>query len=83
MGSPDFFLYAKHFSVSLEIPSKDFRGQGSLVPGAREKRRSAWYTLFAHAFNLPKCGDSRLFSDSFVLCEVRVRTRYSILVRIL
>ena len=26
----------------------------SLVPGAREKRRSAWYTLFAHAFNLPK-----------------------------
>ena len=26
----------------------------SLVPGTREKRRSAWYTLFAHAFNLPK-----------------------------
>ena len=35
MGSPDFFLYAKHLSVSLEIPLKDFRGQGSpysLVP---------------------------------------------------
>ena len=29
MGSPDFFLYAKHLSVSLEIPLKDFRGQGS------------------------------------------------------
>ena len=26
----------------------------SLVPSAREKRRSGWYTLFAHAFNLPK-----------------------------
>ena len=25
MGSPDFFLYAKHLSVSLEIPLKDFR----------------------------------------------------------
>jgi len=24
----------------------------SLVPGAREKRRSAWYTLFAHALNI-------------------------------
>ena len=29
MGSPDFFLYAKHMSVSLEIPLKDFRGQYS------------------------------------------------------
>ena len=28
MGSPDYFLYAKHMSVSLEIPLKDFRGQG-------------------------------------------------------
>ena len=27
MGSPDYFLYAKHMSVSLEIPLKDFRGQ--------------------------------------------------------
>ena len=31
----------------------------------------------------PKCGDSGLFSDSSALCDVRVRTRYSILVRIL
>ena len=29
MGSPDFFLYAKHLSVFLEIPLKDFRVQGS------------------------------------------------------
>ena len=29
-----------------------------------------------------RCGDSGLFSDSSVLCDVRVRTRYSILVRI-
>ena len=28
MGSPDFFLYVKHLSVFLEIPLKDFRGQG-------------------------------------------------------
>ena len=26
--------------------------ESSLVPGAREKRRSAWYTLFAHAFKV-------------------------------
>ena len=31
----------------------------------------------------PKCGDSGLFSDSSALCDVRVRTRYSILVRIM
>ena len=31
----------------------------------------------------PRCGDSRLFSDSSVSCDVRVRTRYSKLVRIL
>jgi len=30
-----------------------------------------------------RCGDSGLFSDSSVLCDVRVWTRYSILVRIL
>ena len=56
----------------------------SLVPGACEKRKSAWYTLFVHVFNLPQdVGDSGLFSDSSVLCDVRVQTRYSILVRIL
>ena len=26
----------------------------SLVPGAREKWKSIWYTLFAHVFNLLK-----------------------------
>ena len=31
----------------------------------------------------PRCGESGLFSDSSVLCDVRVRTRYSILVRII
>ena len=31
----------------------------TLVLGAREKRRSAWYTLFAHAFNLPNVKKSR------------------------
>ena len=31
----------------------------------------------------PRCGDSGLFSDSSALCDVRVRTRCSILVRIL
>ena len=31
----------------------------------------------------PRCGDSGLFSDSSVLCDVRVWTRYSILIRIL
>ena len=31
----------------------------------------------------PRCGDSGLFSDSSALRDVRVRTRYSILVRIL
>ena len=31
----------------------------------------------------PRCGDSGLFSDSSVSCDVRVRTRYSKLVRIM
>ena len=31
----------------------------------------------------PRCGDSGLFSDSSVSCDVRVRTRYSKLVRII
>ena len=31
----------------------------------------------------PRYGDSGLFSDSSMLCDVRVRTRYSILVRII
>ena len=29
MGSPDFFLYAKHLSVSLEIPLKDLGVRGA------------------------------------------------------
>ena len=31
----------------------------------------------------PRCGESGLFSDSSVLCDVRARTRYSILVKII
>ena len=31
----------------------------------------------------PRCGDSRLFSNSSVLSDVRVWTQYSILVRII
>ena len=31
----------------------------------------------------PRCGDSGLFSDSSVPCDVRVRTRYSKLVTII
>ena len=31
----------------------------------------------------PRCGDSGLFSDSSVSCDVRVRTRYSKLIRII
>ena len=31
----------------------------------------------------PRCGDSGLFSDSSMSCDVRVRTRYSELVRII
>ena len=31
----------------------------------------------------PRCGDSGLFSDSSVSCDVRVRIRYSKLVRII
>ena len=31
----------------------------------------------------PRCGQSGLFSDSSVLCDIRVRTRYSMLVRII
>ena len=48
------------FNTSFSIGSKFTESVAqhmhffSLVPGAREKRRSAWYTLFAHAFNLPK-----------------------------
>ena len=30
------------------------RFRNSFVPGTHEKQRSAWYTLFVHAFNLPK-----------------------------
>ena len=41
-------------SCTEKVEGKGSKGGGSLVPGAREKRRSAWYTLFAHAFNLPK-----------------------------
>ena len=55
----------------------------SLVPGTHEKWRSACGT---HCLRMrlvsPRCGESGLFSDSSVLCDVRVRTRYSILVRI-
>jgi len=28
--------------------------QNSLVPGARGRRKSAWYTLFAHASKFPE-----------------------------
>ena len=55
----------------------------SLVPGACEKRRSAWYTHFLRMRLIsPRCGDSGLFSDSSMSCDVRVWTRYSKLVRI-
>ena len=49
----------------------------SLVPGARKKRRSACYTLFAHAFNLPKMWGLCAISDSFMSCDFRLRTRCS------
>ena len=33
-----------------------------LVPGVCEKRRNAWYTLFAHVFNLPQMWGVRAIS---------------------
>ena len=55
----------------------------SLVP-ARAKNGGAPGT---HCLRMrlisPRCGDSGLFSDSSVSCDVRVRTRYSKLVRII
>ena len=56
-------LYLISYSLSVQF---------SLVSGARKKRRSAWYTLFVHAFNLPKMWG--LFSDSSGLCDVRIQT---------
>ena len=46
----------------------------SLVPGAREKRKSACYALFAHAFNLPKMWGLRAIFNSFMSCDFRLRT---------
>ena len=51
---------------------------------ARAKNGEAHGTHYLHMCLIsPRCGDSGLFSDSSVLCDVRVRTWYSILVRIL
>ena len=46
-------LILRKFPSSPEKPGEPRMRKHSLVPGARKKRRSAWYTLFAHAFNLP------------------------------
>ena len=52
---------------------------------ARKTEKRLVHTPGTHVKRLisPRCGDSGLFSDSSALCDVRVRTRYSILVRIL
>ena len=55
----------------------------SLVPGAREKRRSAWTRCLRMRLISPKCGKSGLFSGSSVSCDARVQTRYSKFVRIM
>ena len=60
MGSPDFFLHTKHLSVSLEIPLKDFRGQGfrGFVPNKRGHRSVnrvrllLWATMAARTITL-------------------------------
>ena len=57
--------------------------KSSLVPGAREKKKSTWYTLLRMRLISPRCGHFEIFSDSSGLCDVRVWTQYSILVRIL
>ena len=55
----------------------------SLVPGACENRGApGTHCLHMHLIS-PRCGESGLFSDSSMLCDVRARTRYSILVRII
>ena len=53
----------------------------SLVPGAHEKREAPGTHCLRMRLISPRCGDSGLFLDSSVLCDVRVRTRYSKVVR--
>ena len=55
----------------------------SLVPCAREKREALGTHYLRMRLISPRCGDSRLFSDSSVSCDVRVRTRYSKFVKII
>ena len=59
------------------IVRKYYLSGHSLVPGARENRRNAWHTLFVQDVG------TRLFSNSSVSCDVRVRTQHSKLVRII
>ena len=49
-----FILTTLSTAVLSSLHSGGVVHSPSLVPSAREKRRSAWYTLFAHAFSLPR-----------------------------
>ena len=54
-NSPPLLYYAVCPGTSKQCWTRSsFTSKLSLVHSAREKRRSAWYTLFAHAFNLSK-----------------------------
>ena len=55
----------------------------SLVPIACKKRKAPGTHCLRMRLISPRCGDSGLFSDSSVSCDVRVRTRKSKLVRII
>ena len=63
------------FSVYQNLASSPACAKKGRAPGTH-------YTLCMSLIS-PRCGDSELFSDSSVLCDVRVWTQYSILVRIL
>ena len=55
----------------------------TLIPSAHENGEAPGTHCLRMRLISPRCGDSGLFSDSSVLCDVRVRTRYNVLVRII
>ena len=67
----------------MQFTVDSIRKASSLVPGAREKREAPCTHCLRMRLISPGCGDSGLFLDSSVSCDVRVWTRYSKLVRII
>ena len=68
------FFYLINVHACNMLASSPARAKNGEVPGT--------HCLHMRLIS-PRCRDSRLFSDSSVSCDVRVRTQYSKLVRIM